>query len=66
MSDAIITVEGLGKKYRLGQRSNERYVALRDVLTNCARSLFRRNSRKKLAPDLGLIDTRSTAKKAAL
>ncbi len=33
MSDTIITVEGLGKKYRLGQKSNERYKALRDVLT---------------------------------
>src|ERR1700736_125365 len=43
MSDAIITVEGLGKKYRLGQRSNERYTALRDVLTDKAKSLFRRN-----------------------
>jgi len=34
MSDSIITVEGLGKKYRLGAgRSNERYTALRDVIS---------------------------------
>jgi hypothetical protein len=33
LNDTIITVENLGKKYRLGQRANERYVALRDVTT---------------------------------
>ncbi len=33
MSDSIITVENLGKRYRLGAgRSNERYTALRDVI----------------------------------
>ncbi len=33
MSEAIITVEGLGKRYRLGAgHSNERYTALRDVV----------------------------------
>lgn len=43
MSDAIITVEGLGKRYRLGaSRSNERYTALRDVISDKAKSLFRR------------------------
>jgi len=32
MSSAIITVENLGKRYRLGAgRSGERYTALRDV-----------------------------------
>jgi hypothetical protein len=42
MSPAIITVEGLGKRYRLGaNRSNERYTALRGVLTDKAKSLFR-------------------------
>ena len=42
-SDAIITVEGLGKRYRLGaSRSNERYTALRDVLSDKAKSLFSR------------------------
>jgi len=44
MSDAIITVENLGKRYRLGAgRSNERYTALRDVISDKAKSLFRRN-----------------------
>jgi lipopolysaccharide transport system ATP-binding protein len=43
LMNAIITVEGLGKKYRLGVgRSNERYTALRDVIANKARSLFRK------------------------
>ena len=43
-SDAIITVEGLGKRYRLGAgRSNERYTALRDVLSDKVGSIFRCN-----------------------
>jgi lipopolysaccharide transport system ATP-binding protein len=41
MSDAVIKVEGLGKRYRIGA-NRERYVALRDVVTNGARSLGRR------------------------
>jgi lipopolysaccharide transport system ATP-binding protein len=35
-SDVIIRVEGLGKRYRLGQGSNGRYTALRDVLAQKA------------------------------
>lgn len=58
MSEAIITVEGLGKRYRLGaSRSNERYTALRDVISDKAKNLFRRNgyptSRRAVGP-LGL------------
>lgn len=42
MSEAIITVEGLGKRYRLGaSRSNERYTALRDVVAEAAMKPFR-------------------------
>jgi lipopolysaccharide transport system ATP-binding protein len=45
MSDAIISVEGLGKKYRLShQGERQRYVALRDVIAEKAKRLFRRNS----------------------
>ncbi|HSH37664.1 MAG TPA: hypothetical protein VK993_02665 [Chthoniobacterales bacterium] len=45
MSDAIIT-EGLGKRYRLGaSRSNERYTAVRDVISEKAVGFF-----KKLKP----------------
>jgi len=40
----IITVEKLGKRYRLGAGSSgQRYTALRDVITDKAKSLFRRN-----------------------
>src|SRR5438477_7950210 len=60
MSDAIIAVDNLGKRYQLGQRSDERYIALRDVLTDCAKSLFRRNGRKKLAPNLRLNSVRES------
>ena len=42
MSDTVITVENLGKRYRLGAGgSGERYTALRDVIAEKARSLFR-------------------------
>src|SRR5579859_4772841 len=40
MSDAVIRVEGIGKRYRVGQR--ESYRALRDVLSNAFRSNGRR------------------------
>ena len=46
MSEAIITVENLGKKYSLRHETGERYTALRDVIANKAASLFRRNGRK--------------------
>ncbi len=42
MSEAIITVENLGKRYRLGaSRSGERYTALRDVMAQKAAAPFR-------------------------
>lgn len=40
MSDIAISCEGLGKKYRIGQR--ESYKALRDVLTDAFRAPVRR------------------------
>ncbi len=46
-SDAIITVEGLGKRYRLGAgNSGERYTALRDVIASGAAAPFRALRRK--------------------
>src|SRR5436190_21644862 len=60
MSDVIIAVDNLGKRYQLGRRWNGRYIALRDVLTDCAKSLFLRNGRKKLAPDLRLNSVRAS------
>ena len=43
MSAAAITVDALGKRYRLGER--EPYVALRDVLARAVASAFRRKPR---------------------
>jgi lipopolysaccharide transport system ATP-binding protein len=40
MSDIAIKVEGLSKQYRIGEQ--ERYKALRDVITDAATSPFRR------------------------
>lgn len=39
MSDTVIRVENLGKKYTLGHQKQERYTALRDVMANGAKSL---------------------------
>src|SRR5438105_13600575 len=47
MSDAIITVENLGKRYSLRHLRDQRYVALRDVLVEKATGLFRRNGRRR-------------------
>jgi lipopolysaccharide transport system ATP-binding protein len=41
MSDIAIKIEGLGKKFRIRHQRRERYVALRDVLTEKARGIFR-------------------------
>ncbi len=41
MSDVVIRVEGLGKKYRIRHRREERYTALRDVITDKVRGMFR-------------------------
>jgi lipopolysaccharide transport system ATP-binding protein len=51
MTDTIITVENLGKKYRI-RHERERYTALRDVIADKAKNLFRRNGRKNLTSDL--------------
>ena len=41
MSDIVVKAENLGKKYVIGhQAANTRYVALRDVLTRNARSIW--------------------------
>src|SRR5438874_1542760 len=41
MSDAIITVENLGKKYSLRHQRNERYTALRDMIGEKALGFFK-------------------------
>src|SRR5438874_10904278 len=43
MSDTIISVERLGKRYSLRHLRDQRYVALRDVLVEKATGLFRRS-----------------------
>src|ERR1700722_11069140 len=45
MSESVIHVEGLGKRYRVGER--ERYFALRDVLTRAFRAPFRKNGARR-------------------
>lgn len=43
MSEAIIAVEGFGKRYRLSAgRSSERYTALRDVIPEKASGFLAR------------------------
>lgn len=39
MSDTVIRVENLGKKYSIGHQKQERYTALRDVIAKGAKSL---------------------------
>lgn len=43
MSDRIIQVENLCKRYRIRHEQGQRYVALRDVLTDGVKRLFRKN-----------------------
>ena len=50
MSDTIITVEKLGKRYSLRHQRTEHYATLRDVLTNKARNLFRRRANGQIDP----------------
>lgn len=47
MSNTVIKVENLGKKYIIGHQKQERYTALRDVITNGVKSIFTPNSNNK-------------------
>ncbi len=57
MSDTVIRVENLGKKYIIGHQKRERYTALRDLLTDGAKSFGRQMLKpfgKKIpSPDVG-------------
>jgi len=55
MSNTIIRVENLGKKYVIGHQKQERYTALRDVIANGAKSVGR-----KLLKPLGKGDADPT------
>src|SRR5229473_383138 len=46
MIETVIHAEGLGKRYRVGER--ERYLALRDVLTRALTAPLRRGPRRTL------------------
>jgi lipopolysaccharide transport system ATP-binding protein len=48
MSDVIIRVENLGKKYSLRRQGDGRYTALRDVLTDKAKALLRQHAMRDL------------------
>ena len=43
MSDTVIKAEGLGKRYIISHEASERYTALRDVIPQKAKELFKRN-----------------------
>lgn len=40
MNDIVIKAEGIGKSYLIGHKSNERYLALRDVIANKTKGLW--------------------------
>lgn len=44
MSDTIIKVEGLGKRYTIAHEKRESYTALRDVLSKKVKNAFQRNT----------------------
>lgn len=44
MSDTVIKVENLGKKYIIGHQKQEKYTALRDVISNTVSSILSPNS----------------------
>ncbi len=51
MSDTVIRVENLSKKYIIGHQQQERYTALRDVIANKAKSIgnFIQNPKSKIS-----------------
>jgi len=54
MTDTAIRVENLSKQYRIGKR--ERYRTLRDTLTNAVAPIVRPGSRRRLEPEILLVD----------
>ncbi len=45
MTEAVIRAQGLGKRYRVGER--ERYLALRDLITRTIAAPFRRSEKRQ-------------------
>jgi lipopolysaccharide transport system ATP-binding protein len=50
MSEIVIKGEGLGKRYRIGER--ERYLALRDLLSRAITAPFRRNGHRRSTDEM--------------
>ena len=50
MSDTVIRIENLGKKYIIGHQQQERYTTLRDVIANGAKGLLKTFLNRK--PDI--------------
>ena len=55
MSQTVIRVEGLGKRYRIGER--ERYLALRDVVTRALRAPARLLARSSNGSNCGATNS---------
>jgi lipopolysaccharide transport system ATP-binding protein len=51
MSDVAIRIHDLGKKYRIRHQRRERYIALRDVIADRVRNVFRANDRPLAATE---------------
>ena len=47
MSNTVIKVENLGKKYVIGHQKQEKYTALRDVISNGVKSLLKFNFQER-------------------
>jgi lipopolysaccharide transport system ATP-binding protein len=62
MNDTIIRVENLGKRYSIRHQRDQRYTALRDVIAEKAKNLFRLNGRKKPTSDLGPLTSGRASK----
>jgi hypothetical protein len=60
MSDIAIRVEGLGKRYRIGER--ERYKALRDVITDAAAAASGNIAEKRVGKESKRRPERKSAK----
>ncbi len=52
MDKPIISARNLGKRYLLGQGGGERYRALRDVMANNVKKLFKRNNRNEYPQEI--------------
>ncbi|MGD9973842.1 MAG: ABC transporter ATP-binding protein [Desulfatirhabdiaceae bacterium] len=52
MGESVISVKNLGKRYILGTGGGERYRALRDVISNTVKNLFKRNNQNEYPQEL--------------